>query len=103
MSVTKIRYTDRFFRLALEILDRQRLMPGPDFCAHKRFRWLQYGRFFSETRHHRFEAVGTSVKVGKSSWTRIGLVIWVCGDCFRNPLVGRTDKYARIGDVGCRG
>src|SRR5436309_6628859 len=103
MAVTKIPDPDRFLRLALEILDRQGLMPGPDFSAHKRLRWLQYGRLLSEPRHHRVEAVGTSVKVGKSAWARIDLVEWVCGDGFGNPLVGGADKYARLRDVGCCG
>src|SRR5436189_3824140 len=102
VSVTKISDPDRFPGFSLEILNCERLMPGPDFCAHERVRWLQYGRFVSEARHHRVETVRASVKVGESSWTRIDLVERAADDRFRNPLVARTDKYARVGQTGPR-
>ena len=48
MSITKIGDANRLRGLALEIINRHRLMPRPDFRAHERVRRHQHGGFPSQ-------------------------------------------------------
>src|SRR6185436_20920168 len=65
VPITEISYPNWLFGLALEVLDRQRLMPRPDLRSHEGIGGLHDRRFLAEARHDRVETVRASIELAE--------------------------------------
>src|SRR5262245_5661303 len=64
MTVAKVNHFNRLFP-AVEIIERERLMPRPDFPAHECVAWLWNRALFPQARHHGVQAKGTAGKISQ--------------------------------------
>src|SRR6185436_1058374 len=100
VPITEISYPNWLFGLALEVLDRQRLMPRPDLRSHEGIGGLHDRRFLAEARHDRVETVRASIELAETLRFGSERVERIGGDGLGQSIVCRAhEDTGRIREI----